>query len=79
MKLKVVKLVSALSISVALLCGVSSTEAATKDMKVHFINVGQGDSIYIKTAAGDDIIIDGGNKDGSDVVAYLKKQKKILR
>lgn len=44
-------------------------------MKVHFIYVGQGDSIYIKTAAGDDIFIDGGNKDGSDVVAYLKKQK----
>lgn len=44
-------------------------------MKVHFINVGQGDSIYVKTAAGDDIIIDGGNRDGSDIVSYLKKQK----
>jgi competence protein ComEC len=52
-----------------------TTNAATKNMYVHFINVGQGDSIYIKAPNGEDIIIDGGNKDGSDVVAYLKKQK----
>ncbi|MED1469275.1 ComEC/Rec2 family competence protein [Bacillus salipaludis] len=75
MKIKIIKIVTALTLSTGLLFGASSTNAATKDMKVHFINVGQGDSIYIKTAAGDDIIIDGGNKDGSDVVAYLKKQK----
>jgi competence protein ComEC len=52
-----------------------TTSAATKNMYVHFINVGQGDSIYIKAPNGEDILIDGGNKDGSDVVAYLKKQK----
>ncbi|OQP16566.1 ComEC/Rec2 family competence protein [Geobacillus zalihae] len=51
------------------------TDAAPKNMYVHFINVGQGDSIYIKAPNGEDILIDGGNKDGSDVVAYLKKQK----
>ncbi|MGG1400186.1 ComEC/Rec2 family competence protein [Bacillus salipaludis] len=72
---KLIKIASALTLSAGLLLSASSTNAATKDMQVHFINVGQGDSIYIKTAAGDDIIIDGGNKDGSDVVAYLKKQK----
>ncbi|QXJ39609.1 ComEC family competence protein [Parageobacillus caldoxylosilyticus] len=53
----------------------ATTNAATKNMYVHFINVGQGDSIYIKAPNGEDILIDGGNKDGSDVVAYLKKQK----
>nr|WP_230457130.1 ComEC/Rec2 family competence protein [Parageobacillus thermoglucosidasius] len=53
----------------------ATTNAATKNLYVHFINVGQGDSIYIKAPNGEDIIIDGGNKDGSDVVAYLKKQK----
>ncbi|KYD09110.1 MBL fold metallo-hydrolase [Heyndrickxia sporothermodurans] len=53
----------------------STTHGASKDLYVHFINVGQGDSIYIKTPKGDDILIDGGNRDGSDVVAYLKKQK----
>ncbi|OAT73768.1 ComEC/Rec2 family competence protein [Parageobacillus thermoglucosidasius] len=53
----------------------TKTDAATKNIYVHFINVGQGDSIYIKAPNGEDILIDGGNKDGSDVVAYLKKQK----
>lgn len=57
------------------LVAVQPTDAATKEMRVHFINVGQGDGIYIKAPNGEDIIIDAGNKDGSDVVAYLKKQK----
>lgn len=56
------------------LVAVQPTNAAVKEMKVHFINVGQGDGIYIKAPNGEDIIIDAGNKDGSDVVAYLKKQ-----
>jgi competence protein ComEC len=68
-----VSLVVALVLAVIPLSG--TTNAATKNMYVHFINVGQGDSIYIKAPNGEDIIIDGGNKDGSDVVAYLKKQK----
>lgn len=48
--------------------------AALGYLRVHYINAGQGDSIYIKTPNGDDILIDGGNRDGSDIVAYLKKQ-----
>ncbi|WP_445491617.1 ComEC/Rec2 family competence protein [Niallia sp. 03133] len=54
---------------------VTPASASSKKLTVHFIDVGQGDSIYIKTANGDDIIIDGGNRDGSDVVSYLEKQK----
>ncbi|MHB1418021.1 MAG: MBL fold metallo-hydrolase [Bacillota bacterium] len=43
--------------------------------KVHFIDVGQADSILIVTASGKDILIDGGNRDdGPMVVNYLKKQ-----
>ncbi|RSD26985.1 ComEC/Rec2 family competence protein [Mesobacillus subterraneus] len=72
---KLIKVITSLTLSISLLFGFSSAQAATKEMKVHFINVGQGDAVYIKTAAGEDILIDAGNKDGSDVVAYLKKQK----
>ncbi|KYD08783.1 hypothetical protein B4135_0465 [Caldibacillus debilis] len=33
--------------------------ASAKEMSVHFINVGQGDAIYIKAPYGEDILIDG--------------------
>ncbi|WP_121614476.1 ComEC/Rec2 family competence protein [Mesobacillus foraminis] len=71
------KIIKSLFVVLLLTTSVSATpsSAASKNLTVHFINVGQGDSIYIKTAAGDDILIDAGNKDGSDVVSYLKKQK----
>ncbi|MGG3624542.1 ComEC/Rec2 family competence protein [Bacillus gobiensis] len=57
---------------------ISATQvtAASKNLVVHYIDIGQGDAIYIKTPKGDDIIIDAGNKaKGDDVVKYLKKQK----
>mgnify|MGYP001171180217 CR=1 FL=1 len=50
-------------------------KTATSSLYVHYIDVGQGDSIYIKTSDGEDILIDGGNNDkGDDVVAYLQQQ-----
>lgn len=65
--------------SVFLLAGlvsVPSTSAATPTMKVHFINVGQGDATYIKMPGGEDVLIDGGRQgQGDEVIAYLKKQK----
>lgn len=66
-------------LSVALILGITpmKSDAATKRyMSVHFINIGQGDAIYIKGPYGEDILIDGGNNSkGNDVVNYLKKQK----
>lgn len=51
-------------------------EAATPTIKVHFIDVGQGDAVYIKAPSGEDILIDAGNKGkGKTVVNYLKKMK----
>ena len=43
------------------------------EMKVHFLNVGQGDSILVQSPNGKSLLIDGGTKDaGKDVVAYLR-------
>ena len=43
-------------------------------LKVHFIDVGQGDSILIQTVAGANVLIDGGPETaGSAVINYLKK------
>lgn len=44
-------------------------------LKVHFIDVGQADSIYIQAPNNYDILIDAGNNaDGSTVVTYLNNQ-----
>jgi len=52
----------------------SSTVQTEPMLKVYFFDVGQGDSIYIKTLAGDDILIDAGDSSrGADVVKYLKE------
>lgn len=66
-----------MSISLALstLLITQSVDAATKNMKVHFIDFGQWDSICIKIANGDDIVIDAGNGNGKKTIGYLKKQK----
>ncbi len=63
--------------SVGLLVGpLQGAEAAASKIKVHYIDVGQGDAIYIKMPSGEDIVIDGGNKGkGDELVTYLKKQK----
>lgn len=51
-------------------------EKLPAEMKVHFINVGQGDSIFIETPGGKHILIDGGRPEyGKKVATYLKEQK----
>ena len=44
-------------------------------IEVHFLDVGQADSIFIQTSSGVNVLIDGGNNsDGERVVSYLKAQ-----
>jgi competence protein ComEC len=45
------------------------------DLKVHFIDVGQGDSILVQTPGGKTMLVDAGKKeDGNKVVDYIKSQ-----
>ncbi|MGM0942527.1 MAG: ComEC/Rec2 family competence protein [Bacillota bacterium] len=54
---------------------VSIHSEGSSGMQMHFIDVGQGDSMLIKTPANKHILIDGGPPDaGKRVVKYLKKQ-----
>ncbi len=58
--------------SVGLLVGPQQgAEAATPKIKVHYIDVGQGDAIYIKMPSGEDIVIDGGNKGKGDELVII--------
>ena len=52
-----------------------SPEPSLKDLKVHFIDVGQGDSTLIQTANGENILIDAGTQSaGEKVVSFLKSK-----
>src|SRR4051794_29436008 len=43
-------------------------------LRVHFIDVGQGDSVLIQTPSGATMLIDGGYS-GTGALAYLKAQR----
>ena len=46
---------------------------SSKDMRVHFIDVGQADSTFIELADGQTLLIDAGRSvDGSKVVSYIQ-------
>lgn len=53
----------------------SHSQLSGKTMRVHFINIGQGDSILIESPNGKSILIDGGKKGaGETVVSYIEEQ-----
>lgn len=49
---------------------------SNEDLSIHFIDVGQGDSILIVTPQGKSILIDGGEiSEGDKVASYLRRNK----
>ena len=53
----------------------SGTSAKTGDMMVHFLDVGQGLSIFVQSK-GQTLLYDGGDRNSASfVVSYLKEQK----
>lgn len=56
---------------------VTSPDTSTDGiLKVHFLDVGQADSIFIQLPNNETMLIDAGNNgDGETIVAYLKTQK----
>ncbi|AYC28739.1 S-layer homology domain-containing protein [Paenisporosarcina cavernae] len=62
-------------ISAFLARAIRNAQASIGNAKVHFIDVGQGDSILIQSASGKTMLIDGGPKSaGTKVVSYLKSK-----
>jgi competence protein ComEC len=58
---------------------ITTTETKTSEtnqpLKVHFITVGQGDSILIQTPEGNTMLIDGGTQSSAaSLVSYIKNQ-----
>lgn len=48
----------------------------SKEMKVHFLDVGQGDSILIQSPNGKNLLVDGSTRSaGKDVIAYLRTHR----
>ena len=53
----------------------TTTSPSGSEMRVHFMNVGQGDSILIQSPNGKAMLVDGGIKgEGDTVVAYIREQ-----
>ena len=63
-----------LVVLVALAPWASPADAAPGELEAHFIDVGQGDSCWLRLPNGDDLLVDGGKSQaGPTVVAYLRE------
>lgn len=59
-----------------ILTSFSVVQAAPQKLTIHYLDVGQADSILIQSPEGKTMLIDAGNKDDSDTIqAYLDKLK----
>ncbi|HFL3264112.1 TPA: ComEC/Rec2 family competence protein [Clostridioides difficile] len=46
-------------------------------LSIHMIDVGQGDSILVQTPTNKNILIDGGDEDGENIITSYLRQKRI--
>lgn len=53
------------------------TSGIMPDLKVHFVDVGQGDCIIIELPDGKNVIIDAGEKHYDDLDAYIKQNTNV--
>lgn len=60
----------AASVSVLLICALLSVIQPEKSLELDFLDVGQGDAIYLSTGDGTSVFIDGGSSDISKVGTY---------
>lgn len=64
------------TIVLILLISFFMSRAATNNLKIHFIDVGQADSIFIQLPDNRTMLIDGGNNDDSSlIINYIKGLK----
>lgn len=71
---KIIFFLLSLGLLFTILYSPSVTDTENMDLEVHFIDVGQGDSILIKSN-GENMLIDGGGRSTSEkVVSYLENQ-----
>ena len=75
---KLTKKKTALLILIILFLTLFSLNSTAQNLKIHFIDVGQGDAILIEAAGGKNILVDGGDRANSiaaRIIDYLKKQE----
>ncbi len=70
---------TSIALLIILILGLLTSCIFTKqdgNLSVHVIDVGQGDSILIKTPSGKNVLIDGGEaSEGNKVISHLRKNK----
>ena len=71
------KKIKIISVIIILCLGLCSCEKYDKFLSVHIIDVGQGDSILIKTPNNKNILIDGGDEDNNKIINSYLKSKNI--